>query len=294
MIVIDILIIIFSSIGILTSVGILFLIFYYRRQHSRNTSILLLCNTYLAIIFTCFNFILMLGYSLYGDLNENISFDTWWCYALAYLVHVGLCLIHYSFLLQSCFRLFRVAFFRFIRLRNFQFMFKLILVQWLISFLLIMSILLLHYFEYMPDYHHCQILFSNSRGLLMALLIIFLGPTIASTMIYIYIIYHIKHRINPANRQNRRRSHQRDLVVLRCVIILNASVFIICIPTVVFWIYYRVNSYLHPLSYHFEWLLFSASLLMLSVASAILTPQLRRLIMHKWTHHPRIHPMVIN
>jgi hypothetical protein len=52
-IIIDIFILIFTSIGILISFGIFFLLFHYRQQHRINTSTLLICNNYLPVIICC-------------------------------------------------------------------------------------------------------------------------------------------------------------------------------------------------------------------------------------------------
>jgi len=147
----------------------------------------------------------------------------------------------------------------------------------------------LHYFEYISHYYHCQISFSNFEGLLITLSIIYFGPTIISVIIYMYIIYHVKHMTNPTNQQNR-----RDLIDLRRIIILIALILILSLPTLILWIYYLFTGYLYPLSYHLEWLLFSISLSILSIASAILSPYLRRLMRFQQRHHRRIQPIVIN
>jgi hypothetical protein len=290
-IILDICNLIFSSIGFLISIGIFSFIIYHRQQHPINTSMLLLCNTYIAIMFTCLNFVIMYGYSLFGELYENSYFNNWWCYAHAYIIHVGLCSIYYSYLLQTCFRFFRVVLYKYRQLHSFKFMFGFILIQWIISFILMIFILILHYFEYESHYYHCQISFSNFQGLLIIISVIYFGPTIVSMIIYIFIIYHVKHI---KNQQIRYQSNQRDLIVLRRIIILIASMLILSLPTLILWIYYLLTGYLYPLNYHLEWLLFSISLSILSVASAILSPHLRRLMRFQWRRHRQIQPIVIN
>ncbi|UJR14484.1 hypothetical protein I4U23_001481 [Adineta vaga] len=173
-------------------------------------------------------------------------------------------------------------------------MIKLIIGQWLTSFLVILYALIWHYFEYLPENYHCQIAFTNFQGLIIILLIVYFGPTIASKIIYVYIIYHTKHQINVTTQQIRYRAMQRDLIVLRRVIIIITTVLLLSLPTLILWIYYIVTGYLHPLSYHLEWVLFSISLVFLSIASAIITSQIRQLILLKWKHNQRVQPMIMN
>jgi len=125
-IILDIFILIFVSIGILTSVGILYSIYNSRYPMSIDTPILL---------------------------------------------HVGLCLMYHTYLLQSCFPFLSNCFFyKYKRLQNFLDMLQLICIQWLIAFLFILTLLLLHHSQYLPRYHCC--------------------PMSGIGSIYFYIIYH--------------------------------------------------------------------------------------------------------
>jgi hypothetical protein len=292
-IILDIFILIFVSIGILTSVGILYLIYYNRHEKPIDTPILLLCNTYLAVIITCLPLLDMYAHNLYGNSNENISFDTWWCYGRAYLLHVGIHLIYYSYLLQSCFRFFRIVLYKYKQLQNFRFMLRLVFIQWLLAFLLILPILFLHHFQYVPEYHYCQIPFYDLYGLLIGGSIIYYFPMIMIGSIYFYIIYHMHKTKNVAIQQNRQRTNQRDAVVLRRIIILVGMLFFLSFPTILVWIVYIITGYLHPFIYDFQWLTFALSLSILPMAPALLTPYLKHLITFKWRDKHHIHPMIV-
>jgi hypothetical protein len=100
-ILIDIFVVIFASIGFLTSSGILFLIIYHQHRSRVNTPIFLICNTYVSIIFVSLILLDMYAHNLVGDLYENISFDDWWCHLRAYFLHVAVIgyLAKYSVLL---------------------------------------------------------------------------------------------------------------------------------------------------------------------------------------------------
>jgi hypothetical protein len=291
--IIDIFILILVSIGILTSVALLSLIFYHRYQRPINIPTFLICNTYLAIIFTCLGLINMYAYNLYGDLYHDGSFDNWWCYGCAYLTHVGLCSNYLSYLLQACFRLFRVALFKYKQLQTFRFISRLVLIQWLASFLLVMPLLLAQYFEYIPQDYHCQVPFTNLRGTLFVSSVVYLGPILITATIYSYIVYFIKHTTTLTAQQNRRRSNQRDLIVLRRIVILVGMIFILSFPITILWMNYLITNYLNPIIYHVEWLIFSVSCSILPTASAFLSPQLRELLSITWRRNRRIQPVVV-
>ena len=285
----DICILVCSSAGSLISAFVLILIIYHRQQHPINNSVLLLCNTYFAIMFTCLNFVIMYAYSLHGDLYKNVDFNDWWCYLHSYIVHVGLCSIYQSFLLQSCFRFFRVVFHRNRQLQNMKFIFGSILCQWILSFLFMMIIFLLQYIVYLPDYYHCQVSFSNFFGLFLTIAMIYFGPTTISTVLYMYLMYYLKH-----NQVNTRNSNKRDLMVLRRIIILILSILFLSLPTLILWLFYIITGQLYYLSYHLEWFLFSLSLSILSVASAVLSPHFSRLLQMYLVLDRRVHPMGTN
>ena len=104
---------------------------FYRRRVPINACILLSCNTYPAIMIGSLTIIDMYAHNLYGDLYENVSFDNWWCYVRFYFLLVGFCSIYLSYLLQACFHLFRVVFYKYKKLRSIRFIFRLVLLQWL-------------------------------------------------------------------------------------------------------------------------------------------------------------------
>ena len=108
--------IIFSSIGLITSCGILFLIFYYRRQSPITTQILLISNNYIGLIFCCIIVLDFCAHSIHGTTNENISFNDWWCIVQVYLSSVACATIFHSFIIQAFYRLFRVVFYKYKKL----------------------------------------------------------------------------------------------------------------------------------------------------------------------------------
>jgi len=73
--VLDIPILILLSIGILTSLSMLILIFHHRQQCPSTSAMLLICNSYVGVILYCIFQIDLYWHVLYGHLNINVSFN---------------------------------------------------------------------------------------------------------------------------------------------------------------------------------------------------------------------------
>ncbi len=270
----------------------LVLIFSHRRRHPINISKLLIANTYLAIILSCVALFDMYAHNIYGIFHQESTLENGWCYGRTYFLHVGCTSLYYSCLLQACFRLFRVVFYKYRQLQTFRFIVQLVIVQWLMAFLSMIILLLLRYFEYVPQLYHCQIPFTNSQGMIVSFSIIFVIPINAIAGIYCYIMYYIKYKANSPIQRNRRRTYQRDVIVLRRIIILIGILFIISVPTIILWMTYLITGYLHPLIHHIEWLIYSITLVVLSIALAFLSPDLQQLVLVTWRRNRRIQPII--
>ena len=96
---------------------------------------------------------------------------------------------------------------------------------------------------------------------------------------YSYIV-HFTHRtgVHPIQQ----RANQRDVVVLRRILLLVALLLILCLPAILLWLVFMITGYLHPLIYHFQWLTFAFSLAMLPSATVLMTPHLTQLVLRRW------------
>ena len=284
---IDICILTFSLLGLFTSIIILSLVCYKHRRSSINTVILLSCNTYPAIMIGSLTIIDMYAHNLYGDLYVNVSFDNWWCYLRFYFLLVALCSIYQSYLLQAFFHLFRVVFFKLKQLRNTRFIVRLIVIQWLLSFILILPSLIFNHFEYLPRHYHCQIIFENLDGLMLVAFPVYYFPMITIGLIYVSIIWYTRWKTRSMFQQRQRRSSRRDLIVLRRITLLVSLLWALSFPNTILWLLYISTGHLFPLSYHLQWLTFAISLVVLPFASAYLTPQLRKSLKNIQFQWPR-------
>ena len=134
---------------------------------------------------------------------------------------------------------------------------------------------------------------TNLRGTIFVSLTSYYGPTVISSVIYVYIIYYIKHREPLAVQQNRHRSIQRDLIVLRRINVLVTIFLLFLVPPMVLWFHYIATGYLYPLIYHIEWLTVSTSLSTLSIVSAMLNSQIRQLLLLLIQRNRRVHPVLV-
>ena len=285
---IDLCVLICAPIGFLTSIAMLALIFYSRQRYPVTVPILLVCNTYLCIIFISIIIVDMYAHNLFGDLHANVSFDDEWCQVRAYLLHSGLGLLYHSYLLQAMFRFFRVVLFRHKRLQTFRFTFLLVCIQGFMNFALMIPVLRLHHFQYVPHYYYCEILLSNSQGLLLIGILTYQWPLSAIGGIYCYIVYFMKKSKGQSVLQNRRSTNQRDLVVVRRIVIIIGLLFILALPTTILWMNYIATGYVNPLGYHLGWSTFTFSLSILPATLAFLTPQLREVIAAAWRNTRRV------
>ncbi|CAF0986556.1 unnamed protein product [Adineta steineri] len=172
----------------------------------------------------------MYAHNLYDDLYGNVSFDNHWCYIRAYLLYVGLATLYHSHLLQPIFRFFRVVFYKSKQLQTIRFMFRLVLIQWLMDFLLILPVLFLHNFDYTPQYYYCQTLYIDIKKLLISTFIVYYIPMVGIGAIYFYILYYMKKTKNQSILQNRQVSNQRGLVVLHRINFLIGILFMVSFP----------------------------------------------------------------
>lgn len=292
-ILINILVIVLNVIACLISVLLLCLIFFHRQRFPINTPMLLICNTFISIIFVSTFLFDMYAHYLHAELNEDSMFNNSWCYLRAYFLHVSVWLLCYSYLVQAIFRFFRVIFYRRQHWQTRRFMFQLILIQWLSGFLFVLPFFLLNYFHYIPEYHYCEILLTDMKGVMITGGFTFDLPMICMGFLYGYILYYMKKTKSQSILQNRHRTNQRDLTVLRRILIQSGILTTLGLPTAGFLCEYIFTGYVDPIGYRIGWSLFTVSVAILSITSIFITSQLRELIRVTWRRNHRIQPTIM-
>jgi hypothetical protein len=286
---------ILSAIGLLlyllnflTCITMIILIGVRIRPLKSNIPMILICNTYINSLFVSLLMLIMYTYTLLGNIGLSLSFAGRWCQLRIYFVHVCFCSLFYSFVLQAMFRLFRIVLYRYRHLQSFNVCMTSILLQWMISFLCILPNLLLHDFQYVPTEFNCWIDFENVRGLVMLTFNIFNNPLSIIFIIYTHIVRYVRRTAH--RRQIRQKANQRDLAVLKRIVILVFIVVSIGLPTVVLIIVYLVTNHIIPFAYHIQGLSISLGVLVASICSIFVTPQIQEIFKQNIR---RIHPTEI-
>jgi len=261
---------------------VLLIIFTQIRPSSLNVSFLLICNTYFTIIIFCFTLFDIGGHSLYGHINLSIVFAGQWCEIRAYFSHVCFCSYYYSFVLQAIFRLFRIVFYKKKILQSFHIFLIAIFMQWFLSFIFILPHIFLKDFQYQSIDYNCWISFKNIRGMLLAILNIYVCPLLIIFIIYAYILKYIRQKINI--QQKRRKANRRNIIILRRIIIILIFLIIIGIPTLIILLIYIITNYLIPFAYDIQTINISLGLVITSITLVFVTPRLRHMFRQNNLH----------
>lgn len=162
-IILDSLIIVSAAVAVFVSITmVLIMILYKSTIRGDQTAHLLICNMYVSHGIGCAIALDIYCYTLYGHLYVDVSFDGQWCHIKAYFFYVRGCGFFYSYLLQAIYRLCRIVFYRKPILQSYKLYVYGIFIQWLLSFLQVIPVLLLGTFQYLPHDYHCQIAIHNS------------------------------------------------------------------------------------------------------------------------------------
>lgn len=275
----DSIILVFLGISLLLCIGILIIILISLRPFNTNVSILLTFNTYLCLFFTSIMMLIVYIYNLYGDMNPLVSLKDRWCQLRAYLVNVCFCALYYSCVLKSIFRLFRIVFYQSKYLQSYLIFINAILLQWFLSFIIILLNFLNNDYQYLPYQYRCWISFENIRGLLLAATIIYICPLFIILLIYIYILRYV--RQTNSIRQKQQKLIKRDILVLKRITIFILVIFIIGLPTVSILLIWIISGKLIPLAYHIQGLSMAIGIFIATICFAFITPQIQEIFYRK-------------
>ncbi len=252
-------------------------------KNSINISLLLTCNTCLAIICSSCTLTLMVLSSIGGDLNIYAlkKIINWDCHIRGYLHFVFINSIYLSYVLQAGFRLFRIAFHEYKCLRTvYSFSFY-IVTQWITSFLLILPILIAHenyssLIIYLPGEFYCQVPLTSIRGIVFSILSIYFVPLCCIGMIYLCIIIHIRRKTRQyvvilmlVQRQNK-----RDTIIIKRICVVMIVLLLLGVPSCLFVIAFIITGHLHWAAYRVGWMTISVSFVLISLSSIYVTPQI--------------------
>jgi hypothetical protein len=265
----------FSIILICKTVLFILLILIRHRLIKSGDKILFLLsfNMYISIflfaLFVLDMFILMMK----SPMNPNLSHDTFQCRLKAYLSNVALIYSLYSNTFQALYRFFRIIYYtRHFFHRNIYLYIVGILIQVFLSVLQPLPLILIGEYQY-EDYH-CQVQFTNWRGMIIAALLVWLLPISFIITIYAYTIYYIL--CNSALFTLRQETRfKRDLIVIRRILWLIIFIVIFGMPACSAAIVYYLFGYVEWWENHLIWLTFVLSFMGVSIVQTYFSPHLR-------------------
>jgi hypothetical protein len=281
----------FYSLSFIICITMIILISLRIRPLKSNVAILLTCNTYFNSLLVSSIMLLMYSYNLSGNLDPSILYGGRWCQIRTYFAHVCFCALYYSFVLQATFRLFRIVFYKHKILQSFGVFILAIILQWILSFLVILPNILLNDFQYLPLEYNCWIAFQNIRGLVMVMLNIYNNPLSIIFTIYTQIIRYT--RRTAQTQQRRINSNRRDIAILKRIVILVSIIVGIGLPTVVIVLIYLISNYVTPFAYHIQGLSISFGVLVASISLVFITPQMQKIFKKSQAQVRPHEPMMI-
>ncbi len=280
-----------GSFAIIISLLIIVYVFviYTSGNHSRNSfnvSLILTCNTCLAIICSSIIVILIQLSNIIGD--HAIIYLKWiifsGCHTRGYLLFVFINSIYLSYVLQAGYRLFRIVFHEYKCLRTSTTFFYYILGQWLLSFVVLIPILFAGENHtpsiiYLPEDFYCQVPVTNVYAITYAVQIVFILPFCCICTIYFWIIIYI--RRNTRYRQSvstlkLRIQNKRDSIIIKRICIVVVLLLILGAPTVILVIVFIINSHFYWAYYRLSCMTISISYSFICLSSIYVTPEIYR------------------
>ena len=269
-------------------------------KHSFHVSLILTCNTSLAIIGVSITLGLMTLSTIGGDQNI-ISLkknDFLGCRIRRYAFIVFISSIYLSYVLQAVYRLFRIVYHRYKYLRATSTFSYYILTQWFLAFVLIIPMTLPDkncstFITYLPEQFTCVVPFTNIRGIVFIRLITWLFPLCCLFLIYSWIIFHIRHqKRQPTSTLKLRRQNKRDTIIIKRICVVMILLVTLGVPLTVFFIEFIITGKLHWATYHMSSMTTSLALVFISLSSLYVTPQIYKKIRSVFgcsKHHQKYH-----
>jgi len=150
-------------------------------------------------------------------------------------------------------------------------------------------ILIWHDVTYVSNEYYCFVPFTQTRGILWILLIIYGLPLLYLLLIYIRIILFIRQQSNTVILAVKRRQ-QRDLLAIQRIFINVGLLITIGIPGSVLLIMCFITGQQNPFSYRILMIGLEVSMTVLSIEMIFMTPQLKKIVMRRWQQN-RITPI---
>ncbi|UJR07200.1 hypothetical protein I4U23_011488 [Adineta vaga] len=217
-----------SCLNFLVAFGFLTLACLYRRQ-CFNFPTLLACNTALAVLLSSANHIAIAIYMFIWDQNDTPQIDAL-CAFRAYFYHSTSACVPHSFILLAIERYCKIRQFTFLKT---QYRKKcLVLLQWVFDLTFTLPILFTGNMTKVASDNLCFV--TLTRLNLIFYIAVITNPLTMITLIIIYrlLVRHM-HQVSTRLNNNQHMRLQRDVIVLRRIVLLNSQLVLVAIPLVI-------------------------------------------------------------
>lgn len=262
----------FCTILIFLSIAIIG-IKYHREL--RNISLILTYNTCLAALLACLASCIM---TISNLSNGFLTFNLKFCCIWGLFYDIFQCSIYHSYYLQAYYRLCRVVFYKKRFLLSYSLFIMLIIGQWLLIIFILLPPILLHWYIRLPAEEYCLVPYIDLSAESYHITVIYMIPLICIAIIYIWITVFIRRSSRArltilANNQQQR--NQRDLTVMKRIVILISILVALRFPTIIFMIYAATVGHMYSYTFGIVGLITSVCMIFIGLMMIHITPQLR-------------------
>lgn len=282
----EIFILVIYSLGILLSGLVLITLCIYCRPITKNISLILTCNTYLSLKLFCVSGLIFHANTIYGVVNPSALVDHLWCHTAFYFPFFSLCTLYFSYVIQALFRFFRIVLYKHKAFQSLKISCVAIFIQWVLAFIITLSFSLFKFTKYLPNERNCQISFENVFGFFAMLVWIYMLPIGIILGIYLYIVRFVRRVVQTQN--HRKTANERDVTVLRRILLLSLALVVLGLPTLLIALIYWITQFLVPMAYIIRDLTVVIGIIFEMIVLAYITPQIREVFNR---NGPRVHPL---
>jgi len=242
----DIIIIIIAALSII--LGIIFLLIAATHRTCWTVPMLLSCDSCLEEITFSSILLLMATFSIQHDLQANIG-DASYCKILGMISYAGATGQNYSFLLMALYRYIRVVYPTRLYWQSMRCQLSLVIVKWIFSFGVGLSMYLTDQIVYNINNQICQIPLSLSAVMIYETIILYMIPNAGIFGIYMQLTCYIRRISARTTVANNLFHARRELRLIQRTIVLSCTLITLGIPYITFMLISFVTT---PPKYHFR------------------------------------------
>jgi len=218
-------------------------------------------------------------FTIHNDLKQ-IQYQDSFCVFRGYLTYVGCAILYYSFLLQAIYRYVTAVYPHCLFWQSVRFQMLVICLTWIFGIAYSMHFLFTGQIVYNPDNQICQMILQLSISVIYMTLCFYILPLLMTMVMYFNIVRHVQAMSKRVIVANTLFRVQRDLKILRRIVILTMILFTSGFPYALFMFMSFFN---HIPKYHFRiaYLFINLSSVLVMIALFQFTESLKAFIMKR-------------